>query len=78
MSFFVHVFEEGGTYVFYDNANTKRHTIVRVMNPGSSCQTVSSGTNVMVGSVGALTLFGVKKNDVCLYLNTTITTTTTN
>ena len=66
LSFFVHVFTEGGTYVFYDNANTKRKSIVRVMDRGSSCKTITGGLNVMVASVGKLNTFGVKKSTVRL------------
>lgn len=58
---FVHVFEEAGTFVFYDNAVPSRETVVSVMKLGEKCP-----FNRTMESTNEKTydLLGVKKAEV--------------
>ena len=54
LSYFVHVFNQNGTFVFYDNAEPSREMIVTVKEQGSSCSelTLSPTTETALNKVG--------------------------
>ena len=57
LNVFVHTFRQNGTFVFYDNANPFRETVVRVMAQGSECPNarMSSITEAALASLGIKT-----------------------
>lgn len=60
LDFFMHVFTQAGTFVFYDNADPFRETIVTVVERGSSCPTSS----VSPTTEQTLVNLGVSRKDV--------------
>lgn len=61
LKLFVHVFNEEGTVVFYDNAVPSRETIVKVMKQGEKCP---DGKNIFPTNTIALSKLGIKKTTV--------------
>lgn len=60
LDFFMHVFTQNGTFVFYDNADPFRETIVTVVERGSSCPTSS----ILPTTQQALITLGVSRLEV--------------
>jgi len=60
LDFFVHVFTQNGTFVFYDNADPFRETIVTVVERGKSCPTSSVSPTTEL----TLVTLGVKRQNV--------------
>lgn len=61
LNFFVHVFTEDGTFVFYDNGFPSRETVVKVMKQGEKCP---NGKNIVVTTNIEFSKLGVKKSEV--------------
>lgn len=61
LNYFVHVFNEDGTFVFYDNGFPSRETVVKVMKQGEKCP---DGKSLVVTNNLMFSKLGVKKTDV--------------
>lgn len=60
LDYFMHVFTQDGTFVFYDNADPFRETIVTVVKQGSECPTSS----IIPTTQNNLVTLGVSRLDV--------------
>lgn len=70
LDFFMHVFTQTGTFVFYDNADPFRETIVTVVERGAGCPT----SIVSPTTEQTLVKLGVSRKDVsgCRYSRPTV------
>ena len=73
LSYFVHVFNQNGTFVFYDNAEPTREMYVTVKEQGSSC----AGFTVSPITKSALNKVGVGTTQVKAYVPLDLVTTKT-